>query len=54
MIADISRELGIYTQIFYNLKKKHSVIDGDRLKRLILKTIYFNAALDIKMIMNIL
>jgi putative transposase len=33
-VADISRELGINAQTFYNWKKKYSGIDGDQLKRL--------------------
>lgn len=61
-IADISRELGINPQTFYNWKKKYSGIDGDQLKRLKeleeenqrLKTMYADAALDIKMLKDVL
>lgn len=61
-IADISRELGINPQTFYNWKKKYSGMDGDQLKRLKeleeenqkLKTMYADAALDIKMLKDVL
>jgi putative transposase len=61
-IADISRELGINPQTFYNWKKKYSGIDGDQLRRLKeleeenqrLKTMYADAALDIKMLKDVL
>ena len=61
-IADISRELGINPQTFYNWKKRYSGIDGDQLKRLKeleeenqkLKTMYADAALDIKMLKDVL
>ena len=61
-VADISRELGINPQTFYNWKKKYSGIDGDQLKRLKeleeenqkLKTMYADAALDIKMLKDVL
>ena len=61
-IADISRELGINPQTFYNWKKKYSGIDGDQLKRLKeleeenqkLKNMYADAALDIKMLKDVL
>ena len=61
-IADISRERGINPQTFYNWKKKYSGIDGDQLKRLKeleeenqkLKTMYADAALDIKMLKDVL
>lgn len=61
-IASISRELGINPQTFYNWKKKYSGIDGDKLKRLKeleeenqkLKTMYADAALDIKMLKDVL
>jgi len=33
-VSDISRELGINPQTFYNWKKKYSGMDGDQLKRL--------------------
>ena len=33
-VAEISRELGIHTQTFYNWKKKYSGMDGEHLKRL--------------------
>ena len=32
--VEISRELGIHTQTFYNWKKKYSGMDGEHLKRL--------------------
>lgn len=61
-IADISRELGINPQTLYHWKKKYSGIDGDQLKRLKeleeenqkLKTMYADAALDIKMLKDVL
>ena len=61
-IADISRELGINPQTFYNWKKKYSGIDGDQLKRLKeleeenqkLKTMYADAVLDIQMLKDVL
>ena len=61
-VADISRELGINPQTFYNWKKKYSDMDGDQLKRLKelaeenqkLKTMYADAALDIKMLKDVL
>ena len=61
-VADISRELGINPQTFYNWKKRYSGMDGDQLKRLKeleeenqkLKTMYADAALDIKMLKDVL
>ncbi len=61
-VADISRELGINPQTFYNWKKKYSGMDGDQLKRLKeleeenqkLKTMYADTALDIKMLKDVL
>jgi putative transposase len=61
-VADISRELGINPQTFYNWKKKYSGMDGDQLKRLKeledenhkLKTMYADAALDIRMLKDVL
>ena len=61
-IADISRELGINPQTFYNWKKKYSGIDGDQLIRLKeleeenqkLKTMHDDAALDIKRLKDVL
>jgi putative transposase len=61
-IADISRELGINPQTFYNWKKKYSGMNGDQLRRLKeledenrkLKTMYADAALDIKMLKDVL
>jgi putative transposase len=61
-VADISRELGINPQTFYNWKKKYSGMDGDQLKRLKeleeenqkFKTMYADAALDIKMLKDVL
>jgi putative transposase len=61
-VADISLELGINPQTFYNWKKKYSGMDGDQLKRLKeleeenqkLKTMYADAALDIKMLKDVL
>lgn len=61
-VADISRELGINKQTFYNWKKKYSGMDGDQLKRLKeledenrkLKHMYADAALDIRMLKDVL
>jgi putative transposase len=61
-VAEISRELGINPQTFYNWKKKYSGMDGAQLKRLKeleeenrkLKTMYADAALDIKMLKDVL
>lgn len=61
-VADISRELGINPQTFYNWKKKYSGMDGDQLKRLKeleeenrkLKQMYADAALDIRMLKDVL
>jgi putative transposase len=61
-VADISRELGVNPQTFYNWKRKYSGMDGDQLKRLKeleeenlkLKTMYADAALDIKMLKDVL
>ena len=61
-VAEISPELGINPQTFYNWKKKNSGMDGDQLKRLKeleeenrkLKTMYADAALDIKMLKDVL
>jgi putative transposase len=61
-VSEISRELGINPQTFYNWKKKYSGMDGDQLKRLKeleeenlkLKTMYADAALDIKMLKDVL
>ncbi len=61
-VAEISRELGIHQQTFYNWKKKYSGMDGDQLKRLKeleeenrrLKHMYADAALDIKMLKDVL
>jgi putative transposase len=62
LLEDICRELGINPQTFYNWKKKYSGMDGDQLKRLKeleeenqkLKTMYADAALDIKMLKDVL
>jgi putative transposase len=61
-VSDISRELGINPQTFYNWKKKYSGMDGDQLKRLKeleeenrkLKTMYADIALDNKMLKDVL
>lgn len=60
--AEISRELGINIQTFYNWKKKYSGMDGEQLKRLKeledenrrLKQLYADAALDNKMLKDVL
>lgn len=61
-VADISRELGINPQTFYNWKKKYSGMDGEHLKRLKeleeenrkLKNMYADLALDNKMLKDVL
>jgi len=61
-VSDISRELGINPQTFYNWKKKYSGMDGDQLKRLKeleeenrkLKSMYADIALDNKMLKDVL
>ncbi len=61
-VTDISRELGINPQTFYNWKKKYSGMNGDQLKRLKeledenrrLKQLYADAALDNKMLKDVL
>jgi putative transposase len=61
-VTEISRELGINAQTFYNWKKKYSGMNGDQLRRLKeleeenrkLKTMYADAALDIKMLKDVL
>lgn len=61
-VAEISRELGINPQTFYNWKKKYWGMDGDQLKRLKeleeenrrLKTMYADIALDNKMLKDVL
>lgn len=61
-VMDISRELGINKQTFYNWKKKYSGMNGDQLKRLKeledenrrLKQLYADAALDNKMLKDVL
>lgn len=61
-VQDISRELGINKQTFYNWKKKYSGMDGDQLRRLKeledenrrLKQMYADAALDNKMLKDVL
>jgi len=61
-VTEISRELSINVQTFYNWKKKYSGMDGDQLKRLKeledenrrLKQMYADAALDIKMLKDVL
>jgi putative transposase len=60
--VEISRELGIHTQTFYNWKKKYSGMDGEHLKRLKeleeenrkLKNMYADLALDNKMLKDVL
>jgi putative transposase len=61
-VSDISRELGIHKQTFYNWKKKYAGMNGDQLKRLKeledenrrLKQMYADAALDNKMLKDVL
>jgi putative transposase len=61
-VSDISRDLGINKQTFYNWKKKYSGMNGDQLRRLKeledenrrLKTMYADAALDNKMLKDVL
>lgn len=61
-VTDISRELGINTQTFYNWKKKYSGMNGEQLKRLKeleeenrkLKSMYADLALDNKMLKDVL
>jgi putative transposase len=61
-VMDISRELGINKQTFYNWKKKYAGMNGDQLKRLKeledenrrLKQLYADAALDNKMLKDVL
>lgn len=61
-VADISRELGIHPQTFYNWKKKYSGMDGDQLRKLReleeenrkLKHMYAELALDNKMLKDVL
>lgn len=58
----ICRDLGITRNTFYNWKKKYSGLDGDLLRRLKeleeenrrLKTLYADAALDNKMLKDLL
>jgi putative transposase len=61
-VTDISRELGINPQTFYNWKKKYSGMDGDHLRRMKeleeenrrLKAMYADLALDNKMLKDVL
>lgn len=61
-VADISRELGVNPQTFYNWKKKYSGMNGEQLKRLKeleeenrrLKQMYADAALDNRMLKDVL
>jgi putative transposase len=61
-VADISRELDINKQTFYNWKKKYAGMNGDQLRRLKeledenrrLKQMYADAALDNKMLKDVL
>jgi len=61
-VAEISRELGINPQTFYNWKKKYSGMSGEHLKRLKeleeenrrLKQMYADAALDNRMLKDVL
>ena len=58
----ICRDLGITRNTFYNWKKKYAGLDGDQLRRLKeleeenrkLKTLYADAALDNKMLKDLL
>jgi putative transposase len=60
--SDISRELGINRQTFYNWKRKYGGMSGDQLKRLKeledenrrLKQMYADAALDNKLLKDVL
>ena len=61
-VVEISRELGVHQQTFYNWKKKYSGMDGDQLKRLKeledenrrLKQMFADAALDNKLLKDVL
>lgn len=61
-VTDISRELGINPQTFYNWKKKYSGMDGEQLRRMKeleeenrrLKAMYADLALDNKMLKDVL
>lgn len=61
-ITDISRELSINKQTFYNWKKKYAGMNGDQLRRLKeledenrrLKQMYADAALDNKMLKDVI
>lgn len=61
-VSDISREMGINKQTFYNWKKKYAGMNGDQLRRLKeleeenrrLKQMYADAALDNKMLKDVL
>lgn len=61
-VSEVSRELGINKQTFYNWKKKYSGMNGDQLRRLKeledenrrLKQMYADAALDNKMLKDVL
>lgn len=61
-VAEISRELGINPQTFYNWKKRYSGMDGEQLRRLKeleeenrkLKSMYADLALDNKMLKDVL
>jgi putative transposase len=49
--SDISRELGINKQTFYNWKKKYAGMNGENRR---LKQMYADAALDNKMLKDVL
>lgn len=61
-VADISRELSINRQTYYNWKKKYAGMNGDQLRRLReledenrrLKQMYADVALDNKMLKDVL
>lgn len=61
-ITEISRELSINKQTFYNWKKKYAGMNGDQLRRLKeledenhrLKQMYADAALDNKMLKDVI
>lgn len=61
-VSEISRELGVNPQTFYNWKRKFAGMNGEQLKRLKeleeenrrLKQLYAEAALDNKMLKDVL
>ena len=51
-VMDISRELGINKQTFYNWKKKYAGMSGEHLRQL--KQMYADVSLDNKMLKDVL